>query len=121
MTQCCFCMKWYHTECCDFRDTSPAIWLCSTCRKMPKVISKLVNQIVEIKEELARMCTLSSDLLTLYRTRTCEYNQIQNENIALKEQLTGTITRLSKPSEKSFRYSKNGKHKQEFNQYKCQQ
>ena len=55
---------------------------------MPQVVQDLSSQVSKLKKELARMCSLSSDLITLCQTKMDECAQVQNENLALKEQLT---------------------------------
>ena len=102
MTRCCFCMYWFHDECMKLKKEENVIWYCTSCRLMPANISKLLNEISAMREDINTLVIdnhVSQESLKKIETK-CD--DLTKENATLRTQVTSLSNQLQQKVWQTF-------------------
>ena len=85
MLRCGICMEWFHFDCVGENTKYKAMWCCPSCRCMPKLLQKLLNEFELFKS--VRTDTSSDGLVTQRDNLTVENNKLSASICDLREKV----------------------------------
>ena len=86
MLRCGICMEWFHFDCVGENTKYKAMWCCPSCRGMPKLLQKVLNEFELFKSE-RRTDTSSDGLVTQIDNLTIENNKLSASICDLREKV----------------------------------
>ena len=99
MLRCCTCMQWFHEECLNIKNTTEAIWNCTTCSSMPGQVIKLLQEVLKLQGDIniVKDKLLSTEQTLEHVKQHCE--TLKEDNRSLQNQIEVLAQQLQHDSD----------------------